>query len=52
MGFLGTIIPFARRNSVSLLPGERPMLTPISVRLVCFSGIPVVEESDARLSMD
>ena len=52
MGFLGTIIPFARRNSVSLLPGERPILTPISVSPVCFSGIPVAVERDARLSMD
>ena len=52
MGFLGTIRPLARRKRVSLLPGDRPMLTPISVRLIDKTGKPLLEEVLVRLSVD
>jgi hypothetical protein len=52
MGFLGTIMPLARRKRLSLLPGERPMLTPISVRPMDLTGKPVVEEASFLLSID
>ena len=52
IGFRGTIMPLARRKRVSLLPGERPMLTPISVRPMDLTGRPVFEEVTVRLSID
>ena len=51
MGFLGTIFPLASRKRVSLLPGERPMLTPSSVRVMCLTGVPVASEAAVRLAM-
>ena len=45
-------MPLARRKRVSLLPGERPILTPISVRPMDLTGNPVFEEVSVRLSVD